>query len=262
MDYKGYMGASSGKAGWIGALIVTLVLLLVGPARAQVMVFGASSLTEIMEKLAGDFKAKTGIEVTVVPGGSSVLAQQIVGGAPADIFISANRDWIDYIVERSEFGPATPLFGNQLVLIAPEGTSLQINSLADLGQALGNARLAMGDPEHVPAGIYAREALQSAGIWPDIKSRIAPTENVRAALRLVIAGAAPMGIVYRTDARLAQVQTILRIAADLHSEITYIASLKPQASAETLAFFEFLQGPDTKEIAAEMGYEVGKAADD
>ena len=260
MDDRGLFGSVSDRGRLIWPLIMALGLALFmgGVARAQVTLFGASSLTEIMEDLAGEFTARTGTEVTVVPGGSSVLAQQIIAGAPADIFISANRDWIDYVVTRRGFGAGTPLFGNQLVLIAPEGTSLQINSLADLGQVLGNARLAMGDPEHVPAGIYAREALQGAGIWSEIRPRIAPTENVRAALRLVIAGAAPLGIVYRTDARLTPVRTLLPIAPNLHSEITYIASLKPGASAGAAAFFEFLQGPDAEKIAAELGYVVGK----
>jgi len=248
----------------LGAVLLAVFVAVTSTSQAQaqaqaqprVTLFAASSLTEIMQVVAQGFYEKTAIEVSVVPAGSATLAQQIVAGAPADIFISANRDWVAYVKDRAGYGTGVELFGNQLVLVAPAGSSLALSSLSGLGRVLGQDRLAMGDPDYVPAGIYGRQALKGAGVWSEIEPRIAPAANVRAALNLVIYGAAGMGIVYQSDARAGLVEIVLPIDPALHEKISYIASLAPNASDDAAAFFSYLQSSDTKEIARDMGYQV------
>jgi len=229
-------------------------MALTFPAQARVTLFGASSLTEIIENLARNFSQKTGIDVSVVPAGSGTLARQIVAGAPADIFVSANKEWISYVEKKAGFGAGVELFGNQLVLIAPAASSVALAKLADLGKAIEGSRLAMGDPNYVPAGIYARQALKNAGIWSQVKPWIAPAANVRAALNLVLFGAAELGIVYKTDAMIKGVRIVLPIDPALHGKIAYIAALAPKASADAKALFSYLKSKEAKQIAMKMGY--------
>ncbi len=231
------------------------------PARAQITLFAASSLTEIMQVVARGFFEKTAIEVRLVPAGSATLALQIAAGAPADIFISANRDWVAYVEDKAGYGDGVELFGNQLVLVAPAGSALALSSLSELGQVLGQARLAMGDPEYVPAGIYGRQALKEAGVWLEIKPRVAPAANVRATLNLVIYGAAAMGIVYQSDARAEEVEVVLAIDPALHEKISYVGALAPGATRDAEAFFSYLQSAATKEIARDMGYQVARSGE-
>ena len=141
--------------------IVSAFMVLASPVQAQVTLFAASSLTEIMEDLARGFARKTSIDVSVVPAGSGTLARQIVAGAPADIFVSANKKWISYVEKKAGFGAGVELFGNQLVLIAPARSLVTVANLSDLGKSLEGNRLAMGDPRYVPAGAYARQALKN-----------------------------------------------------------------------------------------------------
>ena len=231
---------------------------LTSPSRAQVTLFAASSLTEIMEDLARNFSKNTGINVSVVPAGSATLAQQIVAGAPADIFVSANREWLSYVEKNAGFGPGVVLFGNQLVVIAPASSKIV---LADLGPAVKGSRLAMGNPQYVPAGIYGREALQKAGLWAEIKPWVAPAANVRAALNLVLYGAAELGIVYKTDAMIKGVRIVLPIDPALHDKISYIGALASKASAEAKALFSYLSGKEARQIASQMGYVTNNKGD-
>jgi len=242
-----------GRKGLLVALIMAFVVLS-APARAQITVFGASSLTEIMESLARGFSKKTGIDVSVVPAGSGTLAQQIVAGAPADIFVSANREWLAYVKDKAGFGDGVELFGNQLVLIAPATSSVVVAKLSDLGKAVEGTRLAMGDPNYVPAGMYARQALKNAGIWSQVKPWIAPAANVRAALNLVVYGAAELGVVYKTDASVKGVRIVLPIDPALYDKIVYLAALAPGASADAKAFFSYLESKEARQIAMKMGY--------
>ncbi len=220
----------------------------------MVNVFAASSVAEIMQKLADDFSKTQGADVRVIIAGSSTLAQQIVAGAPADIFVSANPEWVEYVQSESGFGSEAVLFSNRLVVIAPKGSGLELPDLSALGAILGESRLALGDPEHVPAGIYARQALQSAGVWAEVESRLAPASNVRAALRLVSAGAAGLGIVYVTDIAGTDVEMLFAIDPALHEKIAYVATLGPQADTDAAGFFDFLQTDAAKSAARAFGY--------
>ncbi|HUJ00748.1 MAG TPA: molybdate ABC transporter substrate-binding protein [Usitatibacter sp.] len=183
------------------------IAFLFASAAAQaetVVVFAAASLHEALDAAVKPYEAASGNRVSVSYAGSNALARQIEAGAPASIFISADLAWADYVEKRGRVKPGTrrDLLGNDLVLIAPASStaSVKIARGFDLAAALGGGRLALADPNAVPAGRYARAALVSLHAWDAVKERVAPAENVRAALLLVSRGEAPLGIVYRTDA--------------------------------------------------------------
>ena len=189
--------------------IVALLLigLLAGSPLAlgaDLTVFAAASLKEAMDEQARNFDAATGNKMIVSYGGSNALAKQIEAGAPADLFISADLDWMDYLDQRKLLAPNTRsnLLRNTLVLIAPASstTTLKIGPHFGLAAALGNDKLAMANPDSVPAGKYGKSALEKLGVWPAVEKQVARADNVRAALALVSRGEAPLGIVYRTDA--------------------------------------------------------------
>ncbi|MCB1518337.1 MAG: molybdate ABC transporter substrate-binding protein [Hyphomicrobiaceae bacterium] len=206
---------------WVFSLFALAVLGT--PARAEDLekatVFAAASLIDALGAAAEDFKKETGRDVVLVTGSSSTLSKQIVAGAPADDFISANRIYADAVAEAFDT-EAHDLFGNSLVLIAPADFEGDVDptSIAD---ALGAGRLALGDPAHVPAGIYAKEALENLGEWDVLENRLAPASDVRGALNFVAAGAAPLGIVYKTDANDPRVKVILTFPESSHTPIRY-----------------------------------------
>ncbi len=173
-------------------------------AAADVMVFAAASLKEALDDQARQFETRTGNKVVVSYGASNALAKQIEAGAPADLFISADLDWMDYVDQRRLLSPntRTNLLRNTLVLIAPASSksTLQIGPNFALAAALGQERLAMANPDSVPAGKYGKAALEKLGVWSSVEKQVARAENVRAALALVSRGEAPYGIVYSTDA--------------------------------------------------------------
>src|SRR4051794_8251941 len=170
----------------------------------RVLIFAAASLQTVLDEITPQLEQTAGARITTSYAASSDLARQIENGAPAQMFISADLDWMNYAADHRLVKTDTrvTLAGNVLVLIAPAGTptSLKIASRFPIRQALGGGRLAVADPAAVPAGKYARAALTTLGVWDDVKDRLAPAENVRAALLLVERGEAPLGIVYRTDA--------------------------------------------------------------
>src|ERR1700733_11870608 len=178
-----------------------VVLLAAGlPARADdVVVLAAASLKNALDDAVQDFDKASGDTVRVSYGASSALAKQIENGAPADIFISADLDWMDYVAEHKLIKPETRfnLLGNKLVLIAPADSriNLTIGPNFPLAQALGNDRLAMAEPSAVPAGKYGKAALEALGVWASVANKIAPAENVRPALLFVARGGPPLGIV-------------------------------------------------------------------
>ena len=236
-------------------LCCLFTLATIGSASgAPVSVFAAASAAEIMQKLAADFSSDTGIEMRVVVAGSSTLAQQIVAGAPADLFVSANPEWVAFVKDKAGFSSGAVLFSNRLVVIAPKGSTVELTDLAAIASNLGDGRLALGDPAHVPAGIYARQALQGAGVWAEVENRVAPASNVRAALRLVSAGAASLGIVYVTDISGTDVEILLEIDPALHETIAYVATIAPEADMDAVRFFDFLQTDAAKSVALEFGY--------
>lgn len=230
----------------LGIVYVVLVASLVGArpvaAASSVTVFAAASLKEAMDAQAVRFERSTGDRVVVSYGASNALARQIEAGAPADIFVSADLDWMDYLdkLHLIEPGSRIDLLHNALVLIEPTGAAakLAIGPHFGLAAALHGGRLAMANPDAVPAGRYGKEALVHLGVWADVERRIAPAENVRAALALVSRGEAPLGIVYRTDAMADPgVKIVGTFPPGSHAPIVYPAALvagSTSAAARTL----------------------------
>lgn len=209
-------------------LSMALCLLLLSPsARAAdpLTIFAAASLTDAIEEILTRHRQETGAIVRLSVASSSTLARQIEAGAPADIFASANDRWMDYLEERNLIAPATRLnpIRNRLVVISAGATAgIPGEAAKVLGRLQPGQHLAVGDPDHVPAGIYARQALESLGLWAELEHRLARADNVRAALALVARGEAPLGIVYATDATIAPDVTILAtFPEDSHRPIRY-----------------------------------------
>jgi molybdate transport system substrate-binding protein len=239
------------------------LLLLATAAQAadkSITVFAASSLTNVMEEAGRSFQATTGIVVRISPAASSVLARQIESGAPADVFISADQEWMDYLASRKLINPATRIniVSNSLVLVAPadSAVNLRIKPGFALLDALGrNGRIATGDPATVPAGKYATMALTNLGVWKDVKDRIIPADNVRTALNFVALGEAPLGIVYATDARgNAKVRVVDIFPASSHGGITYPAATTATAAGDAAAFVKFLGSEKAKAIFIRAGF--------
>jgi molybdate transport system substrate-binding protein len=229
--------------------------------QRDLLVFAAASLTEALEEADAAFTSQTGIKVTASFAASSVLAKQIEAGARADAFVSADREWMDYLEQRGLIEPASrrDLLGNALVLVAAADSPvrLRIAPHFELAAALGNGRLATGDPDSVPAGRYARAALTQLGVWPQVAGRLLRGENVRTALEYVARGEAPLGIVYRTDA---QAETRVRVVdvfpADSHPPITYPFALTAVARPESARLAEFLGSDAAREIFVRRGFAV------
>ncbi|MEO8304789.1 MAG: molybdate ABC transporter substrate-binding protein [Betaproteobacteria bacterium] len=199
-------------------------------AAADVTVFAAASLKEAMDEQARQFGAATGNKVVVSYGASSALAKQIEAGAPADLFISADLDWMDYVDQKRLVASNArfDILRNTLVLIAPASSSasLKIGPKFGLAAALGSEKLAMANPDSVPAGKYGKSALEKLGVWTSVEKQVARAENVRAALALVSRGEAPFGIVYRTDALADKgVKVIDTLPADSYPPIVYPAAV-------------------------------------
>ncbi len=186
--------------------VMALSLLFAPPtvAAADVTVFAAASLRESLDDVTRQFQTTTGSRVIVAYGASNALARQIDAGAPADVFISADLEWMDFLDQRHLLAPHTRfnLLRNTLVLVAPVSSTatLKIAPNFGLAAALGTDKLAMANPDSVPAGKYGKSALEALGVWAGVERQVARAENVRAALALVSRGEAPFGIVYRTDA--------------------------------------------------------------
>ncbi len=231
-------------------------------AAEAVTVFAAASLTDALEEIAGHYRAKTGAAVRFSFASSSTLARQIEAGAPVQIFASANERWMDHLAESAliEAGTRASPIGNRLVLIAPAASpqgEVEITKALDLEGLLGpGARLAVGDPEHVPAGLYARQALERLGLWAQMEPRLARADNTRAALALVARGEAPLGIVYATDAAISDsVRVIGAFPAGSHTPITYpFAIVQDAATAEVRALFAFITGAPGRAVSRAHGF--------
>jgi len=246
-------------------LALSACLLALAPARLAArspLVLAAASLQEAMTDAAAAWAARRHERPVLSFAGSSALARQIEAGAPADLFVSADEAWMDHVARKGLIRPGTraDFLSNRLVLIAPAGsrTALSIDRKFPLARALGAGRLAMADPDAVPAGKYGAAALARLGVWDAVKNRVARAENVRAALALVERGEAPLGIVYATDAAAsAKVRVVGTFPAGSHPPITYpIATLKAATSRDTEAFRRFLLSREGKAIFARRGFSV------
>ena len=231
-------------------------------ARVDVTVFAAASLQEALDELARRFEKSSNRSIVVSYAGSSMLARQIDRGAPADLFISADLDWMDYLAARGRIRVETRrnLVAGRLVLIAPAGSAVRLDITAGfpLAQALGSGRLAMADTDYVPAGKYGRAALEALGVWQSVAARVVRAENVRSALAFVARGEAPLGIVYRTDA---MAEPKVKIVGDfprhLHPPIVYPAALvagrRTAAAAEVL---HYLASPEARAVWQRHGFDT------
>jgi len=244
-------------------LALLIALAVTAPARGQArgpLVLAAASLQEGLDDAASAWAAKRHPRPVLSFAGSPVLARQIEAGAPADLFISAATEWMDYLAGKRllRAGTRAALAGNRLVLVAPLASKvrLAIGPRFPLARALGAGRLAMADPDAVPAGRYGKAALASLGVWPSVRGKLARTENVRAALALVERGAAPFGIVYATDARAsARVRVLATFPASSHPAITYpIAALRTSRHPDAEGFRRFLLSREGKAILAARGF--------
>lgn len=236
------------------------------PAQARtVLVFAAASLKTALDAIAGEWRRETGNAATISYAASSNLAKQIDNGAPAGLFISADREWMDYLEQRKLIDPKTrvDLLGNTLVLIAPADSAVRVTIAPGfpLAALLGDGRLAMADPASVPAGKYGRVALERLAVWSSVQNRIAAAENVRAALLLVARGEAPLGIVYRTDAAAEPgVRVVGTFPPDLHPPIVYPMALTIAAGPDAAAFVAYLRGPAAGALFEAQGFTLPNRA--
>jgi molybdate transport system substrate-binding protein len=241
-------------------LAVLLACLACAVSHADTLtVFAAASLKEALDAAVKPFEASSGHHVVVSYAGSNVLARQIEAGAPAVIFISADTDWVDEVEKRGLTLPGTRrnLLTNDLVLIAPAAskTQVRVEPGFDLARALAGGRLALANPEAVPAGRYAKAALTSLGVWNAVEAHIAPAENVRAALALVARREAPFGIVYRTDAMAEPGVRIVDVfPAASHPPITYPIVVLKGAPAGARALAEYLASRPADAVWLRFGF--------
>lgn len=255
-----------GRRSFLGRLWILLALgwsttaPLWAEAPEPLTIFAASSLTDALQASGAAFTAKSSIPVRFSFASSAALARQLEAGAPADMFLSADKKWMDYVQARGliDNGSRITLFKGRLALIAPAGSSvmLKIARGFPLARALGpTGRLATGDPDFVPVGRYARAALVSLRIWPDIANRLARTENVRVALALVARQEAPLGIVYETDAKSEpRVKIVGLFPESSHPPIAYSAALAAKAKPAATAFRAFLRSRENQAIVRRFGF--------
>jgi molybdate transport system substrate-binding protein len=247
-----------------GLLLIAALTGMASIAQAQasrpVVVFAAASLQTVLGKIAADWKATTGKSLTLSYAASSALARQLENGAPADLFASADLAWMDWAQERKLIKSETrrSLLGNELVLITHRDTPLELKIAPNfaLAAAVGDSRLATGNPGSVPVGRYAQAALTSLGVWPAVAPRLAGADSVTAALALVARGEAKLGIVYRTDAASEpKVRVIDTFPADSHPPIVYpFAVTAGSTHPDALAFLDYLSSPTAAHIFKAEGF--------
>ena len=248
------------------ALLLPIALGMMGPpsfAQAQqktITVFAAASMKNALDDISAAFTKSTGIKVVASYAASSALIKQIENGAPADVFASADLDWMDYGARNKLIKDDTRvnLLGNRLVLIAPRDSKLGNVTIApgfDLAKLAGDGRIVTGDVRAVPVGKYAKAALEKLGAWAAAEPKFAMTENVRAALTLVARGEAALGIVYETDAKVEpNVKIIGAFAADSHPPIVYPVALTVNAKPDAGQYLAFLRSQAAKAVFETYGF--------
>jgi molybdate transport system substrate-binding protein len=230
---------------------------------AELTVFAAASLTDVFKQLGEQWRAQTGQPVRFSFAASSTLARQIEQGAPADLFASADEQWMDYLQQRGDILQASRVspIGNTLVLVGGAGAPpLALARDTDLAALLGpNGRIATGDPAHVPVGIYAQKALEWMGQWSTLSPRLARADSVRSALLLVERGEAPFGIVYATDSAVSEGVTVVGTFPEAsHPPVTYPFALvkRAQSNVQAKALLAFLAGPEAAPAYKRFGFSV------
>lgn len=257
--------AATRRVGFILATAIGAATILSAPAAVadkRLMVFAAASLKNALDAVNSACEADVGEKATISYAASSALAKQIEQGAPADVFVSADLDWMKYLSDRNLTMKETEnhLLGNSIVLIAPADSSAaaEIKPGFDLAGLLGDGRLAMANVDAVPAGKYGKAALEKLGVWGAIEGRVAQAENVRAALALVSTGEAPFGIVYKTDAAVdPRVKVVATFPADTHPPIVYpVAQTSESTDEDTSAFLECLRSSKARDLFEVQGFTV------
>lgn len=252
--------------GAVAAAVVFGTMTLVQPAAAadKVTVFAAASLKNALDAVDAAWKAESGKETTVSYAASSALAKQIESGAPADVFISADLAWMDYVAEKKLIKDDTRanLLGNRIVLVTgkTDAPEVEIKQGFDLKGLLGDEKLAMGAVDSVPAGKYGKEALEKLGVWSSVEKNVAGAENVRAALLLVSKGEAPYGIVYETDAAADKAVKIAGVfPEESHTPIVYpIAITAESKNPDAAAYLEFVKSDKAAALFKEQGFTIKK----
>lgn len=247
----------------VGAAVLALVAAA-APSRAHaagVLVFAAASLKNAMDDAVSAFEKNGGEKVRVSYGASSALAKQLEAAAPADMFISADRDWMDYVQKRSLIQSETRknFLGNRLVMVAPAESAIKVDIEPNfpLAKLLGGGRLAMADPDAVPAGKYGKAALEKLAVWSSVEDKVARAENVRAALFFVARGEAPLGIVYATDAAAEKGVKIAGVFPEnTHPPIVYPIALTRGRNPAAAKFLAFLESPAAKPLFEKQGFTV------
>lgn len=243
----------------IKALMGLCLLSLALPvAAADVSVYAAASLTNALNDIAARYQSSHKDRIKSVFAASSTLAKQIEAGAPAEIFASADTQWMDYLDQRKLVvtSSRTNLLSNTLVLIAPTSAPRSLSIVKDQPPTF-DGRLCIGEPNSVPAGIYAKQALISLGWWPALSARIVATDDVRGTLAFVERAECPLGIVYETDTKISQkVMIVARFPADTHAPITYPFALIANASNAARGYFIYLMGDDAQRIFRRHGFKI------
>jgi molybdate transport system substrate-binding protein len=253
------------KRRWFIGLATAAAMMPVSFAQAQdsMVIFAAASLKNALDEIATGWSKETGKPMPKISyAASSALAKQMEQGAPADMFISADLDWMDHVDKKDLIKKDTRinLLGNKIVLIAPKDSTAKIDMKqgVDLAKVLAGGKLAMANVDAVPAGKYGKAALEKLGAWDGVKGNVAQAENVRAALLLVSRGEAPLGIVYATDAAAdPNVKIVGEFPADSHPPIIYPAALtKDSKAADARAFFDYLKSSKARPAFEKQGFTI------
>jgi molybdate transport system substrate-binding protein len=242
-------------------LFLCLPSLAAQTDKPTIIVFAAASLTNALQEIGDGFTKVSSIPVKFSFAASSALARQIENGAPTDVFFSADLEWMDYLQSRKLIQVATrhDVLGNQLVLVAPADSKivLKIGPHFALAKTLGAGRLATGDPDSVPVGRYAREALTKLGAWNEVEARLVRADSVRSALAFVDRGEASLGIVYATDAKIDNKVRVVDVFPDnTHLPIIYPIALASRAKADAAEFLSYVQSPAADIVFKRYGFVV------
>lgn len=255
------------RASLFGICLLFLPLTSANAAKAAerqtITVFAAASLTDALQELAQQYQAQSNDAIRFSFAASSTLARQIEAGAPADIFISANEEWMDYLAAKNLIASATRVspLGNALVMIVPADSPLgtfEIDNRLDIGALIGgDAKIVTGDPTNVPVGMYARKALENLGLWSTVEPLLARADNVRAALALVERGEAPLGIVYTTDAKASKgVRVVATFPPDSYPPINYpFAIVTGRDTPAVLSLFRYLTSGSAAKVYERLGFQ-------
>lgn len=246
---------------WALGAVVAATLSGQAAAAENITVFAAASLTNALQDISSQYHKEKEVDVVASYASSSTLARQIEQGAPADLFISADQQWMDYAIDKKQIVDNTryTLLGNKLVLIAPKDSKIDkvsIDKQTEWKKLLDGGRLAVGDPDHVPAGIYAKEALEYLGAWTTLSPEMARANNVRSAMALVERAEAPLGIVYGSDAIASnKVKVVGVFPEQSHKPVEYpMAIVKGHENAMVSAFYDYLKGPEAAAVFKRYGF--------